>query len=85
MAYIQERVKGKKIVSFKIKACLGRDANGKQDFNGVSADSLVPLQSCDLSGTDIILLNKGILRDAFLFHNIPEVSYEITVISPFLT
>lgn len=25
-------VKGKKIVSFKIKACLGRDANGKQPF-----------------------------------------------------
>ena len=32
MAYIQEIVKGKKIVSFKIKACLGRDANGKQLF-----------------------------------------------------
>ena len=32
MAYIQEKVKGKKIVSFKIKACLGRDANGKQLF-----------------------------------------------------
>ena len=32
MAYIQEKVKGKKIVSFKIKACLGRDVNGKQLF-----------------------------------------------------
>ena len=32
MAYIQEKVKGKKIVSFKFKACLGRDANGKQIF-----------------------------------------------------
>jgi len=32
MAYIQEKVKGKKIVSFKIKACLARDANGKQLF-----------------------------------------------------
>lgn len=32
MAYIQEKTKGKKIVSFKIKACLGRDANGKQIF-----------------------------------------------------
>ena len=28
-AYIQETVKGKKIVSFKIKTCLGWDANGK--------------------------------------------------------
>ena len=30
MAYIQEKIKGKKIVSFKFKTCLGRDANGKQ-------------------------------------------------------
>ena len=42
-------------------------------INGVGADTLIPLQSCDLSGTDIILLDKGILRDAFLFHNVPEV------------
>lgn len=32
MAYIQEKVKGKKIVSFKFKACMGRDSNGKQIF-----------------------------------------------------
>ncbi len=32
MACIQEKTKGKKIVSFKFKACLGRDANGKQIF-----------------------------------------------------
>ena len=32
MAYIQETVKGKKIVSFKFKTCLGRDDNGKQIF-----------------------------------------------------
>ncbi len=32
MAHIQEKTKGKKIVSFKFKACLGRDANGKQIF-----------------------------------------------------
>ena len=32
MAYIQEKTKGKKIVSFKFKACLGRDADGKQIF-----------------------------------------------------
>ena len=32
MAYIQEKIKGKKIVSFKFKTCLGRDANGKQIF-----------------------------------------------------
>ena len=32
MAYIQEKLKGKKIVSFKFKACVGRDDNGKQIF-----------------------------------------------------
>ena len=32
MAYIQEKVKEKKIVSFKFKACVGRDDNGKQIF-----------------------------------------------------
>ena len=32
MAYIQGKVKGKKIVSFKFKTCLGRDDNGKQIF-----------------------------------------------------
>ena len=32
MAYIQEKTKGKKIISFKFKACLGRDENGKQIF-----------------------------------------------------
>ena len=30
MAYIQEKIKGKKIVSFKFKTRLGRDDNGKQ-------------------------------------------------------
>ena len=32
MAYIQEKVKGKKLVSFKFKACMGRDLGGKQIF-----------------------------------------------------
>ena len=32
MATIQEKVKDKQIVSFKFKACLGRDENGKQIF-----------------------------------------------------
>lgn len=32
MANIQEKIKGKKIVSFKIKVCVGRDENGKQVF-----------------------------------------------------
>lgn len=32
MATIQEKIKGGKIVSFKIKVCLGRDSNGKQIF-----------------------------------------------------
>ena len=32
MATIQEKIKGSKIVSFKIKVCLGRDSNGKQIF-----------------------------------------------------
>ena len=32
MATVQEKIKGKKIVSFKIKACVGRDENGKRVF-----------------------------------------------------
>ncbi len=32
MAYIQEKNKGRKIVSFKFKTCLGREADGKQIF-----------------------------------------------------
>ena len=32
MATIQEKIKGKKIVSFKIKVCVGKDENGKQVF-----------------------------------------------------
>ena len=32
MATIQEKIKGKKIVSFKIKVCVGRDEMGKQVF-----------------------------------------------------
>lgn len=32
MACIQEKLKGKKIISFKFKACVGRDDNGKQIF-----------------------------------------------------
>ena len=32
MAHIQEKTKGKKIVSFKFKACVGRGADGKQVF-----------------------------------------------------
>ena len=32
MATIQEKIKGKKIVSFKIKVCVGRDEKGKQVF-----------------------------------------------------
>ena len=32
MAYIQEKLKGKKIASFKFKACVGRDGNGKHSI-----------------------------------------------------
>ena len=32
MAAIEEKIKDGKIVSFKFKACLGRDPNGKQVF-----------------------------------------------------
>ena len=36
MASIQEKVNGGKIVSYKFKACLGRDKNGKQIFKCIT-------------------------------------------------
>ena len=130
MAYIQEKLKGKKIVSFKFKACVGRDDNGKQifkcttwyppseltpakarkeaqkvagvweeeakqaylkeqeekavagelpppapvyTFDGFVNEVWIPLCVRDGSHRPAILLDKGILRDAFLFHDVPEV------------
>ena len=48
MAYIQEKFKGKKIVSFKFKACVGRDADGKQVFKCTTwypPDDLTPAKA----------------------------------------
>ena len=48
MAYIQEKIKGKKIVSFKFKACVGRDADGKQVFKCTTwyaPDELTPAKA----------------------------------------
>ena len=44
-----------------------------KDFDGMGADTLIPPQSGDLSGADIVLFDKSILGDVFLLHNIPEV------------
>ena len=44
-----------------------------ENFDSMGADTFVSLQACNLSGADIILLYKCVLRNAFLFHNIPEV------------
>ena len=52
MAYIQEKIKGKKIVSFKFKACVGRDADGKQVFKCTTwypPDELTPRQGSERS------------------------------------
>ena len=48
MAYIQEKIKGKKIVSFKFKACVGWDADGKQVFKCTTwypPDELTPAKA----------------------------------------
>lgn len=48
MAYIQEKIKGKKIVSFKFKACVGREADGKQVFKCMTwypPDELTPAKA----------------------------------------
>ena len=36
MASVQEKIKGGKIVSYKFRACLGRDENGKQIFKSTT-------------------------------------------------
>lgn len=47
--------------------------NFTENFDGMGTDTFVPLQSCNLPRADIILLDKSVLRNAFLFHNIPEI------------
>ena len=42
-------------------------------INGVGTDTFVPFQPCKLTGTDVILLDQGILTDALFLHNIPEI------------
>lgn len=36
MASIQEKCKGRKIISYKFRACIGRDENGKQIFKSTT-------------------------------------------------
>lgn len=47
--------------------------NSAEHFDGVRADTFIPFQTGDLSRADIELLDQGILGNASLFHNIPEV------------
>ena len=42
-------------------------------INGVGTDTFFPFQPCKLTGTDVILLDQGILTDALFLHNIPEI------------
>ena len=42
-------------------------------FNRMSANTLITLQSGNLTGADIVMLNQRILCDAFFFHDIPKV------------
>ena len=41
--------------------------------DGVGTDTLIPLQTGDLSGTDVVFSDQGILGDALFFHNDPQV------------
>ena len=47
--------------------------NSAKHVNGVGTDTFVSLQACNLSGTDMIPVDQGILRNSFFFHNVPEV------------
>lgn len=47
--------------------------NFAENINCMGTDTFVSLQACDLCRTDSIVVDKGILRDAPLFHHIPEV------------
>ena len=47
--------------------------NFAKHFNRMGADALVALEPRDLSGADVMVLNKGVLRNSFLLHNVPEI------------
>ncbi len=44
-----------------------------KNFDGMSTNAFIPLQSGNLPGADIVLLNKRILRHALLLHYLPEI------------
>ena len=72
MATIQEKIKGGKIVSFKIKVCLGRDSNGKQKGVFMSYNSdLSPV-----SDGKTFVLNDG---EFFLYIETVENGYDYTI------
>ena len=44
-----------------------------EKINGMGADTLIALQSCNLPRAYLIFLNQCVLRDASLFHHIPQI------------
>lgn len=44
-----------------------------EHINCVRADALPTLQPCDLSGTDTVLFDECVLRDAFSCHGEPQI------------
>lgn len=42
-------------------------------FDGVGADAFVALESGQLTGTDVILLDERVLGDPSVLHNVPEI------------
>ena len=47
----------------------GQDST--EHLNGMGTDAFIPFDSCNLSGTDVMLLYKCILADPFFFHYFP--------------
>ena len=47
--------------------------NIAKNINGMCADTLITLQSCNLPWAYLIFLNQCVLCDAFLFHHIPQI------------
>lgn len=45
--------------------------NTAKHLDGMGANTLIALQSCNLRRTDIVFLNEGILGNPFFPHDIP--------------
>ena len=47
--------------------------NAAEHFDRVRADAFVALEARDLRGTDAVLFDEGVLRDALFLHDLPQI------------